>query len=129
MIVIILSSIVLFFASCSKDDNNNQNVNSKERIPIYEGNKIIGYADASEFTTPTNNELKTFYEKGWLSLDEVQNRYIQSCSWSDGVGGSVECNGGECHLAYYTNEDGSESVGIGCYINEHLDHAGAFRPR
>lgn len=76
---------------------------------------------------PTHDELKNFYEKGWLSLDEVESR-SNSCRWSDGVGGSVNCDGGECRVVWYKNaKTKTTRAGLGCFIDGEIDHAGAFR--
>ncbi len=131
------SFIIYFFSvlfvisviSCSKDDTVDHNINAslKKEIPIYDGDKVIGYANASEFTIATDEELKIFQEKGWLSSNEVQSRSV-TCEWSDGVGGSIECDGGTCRVVhFYNSQTGTTSHGIGCFIDGEIDHAGAFR--
>ena len=126
--IIILASISLFFISCSKDETitNSINSNLKKEIPIYDGDKVIGYANAVEFMIATENELKTLQEKGWLPSGEIESR-TQTCEWSDG-GGAIECDGGECRVVFYKNgKTGTTRAGIGCFVDGEIDHAGAFR--
>lgn len=108
--------------ACS--DDTNLITEKSALIPIYENGEIIGYDNISNFRTATNEEMQSFIEKGWMS--ELETR-ANKCEWSDGVAGSIECNGGSCGVVHHTNPNGTQSIGLACYKNGEISHAGAFR--
>jgi hypothetical protein len=119
--------LLLTLGACSPEsDNLELHDTETKQIPIYENGEIVRYADLDSFREPTDAELEEMYRLGWLSREDSNER-AHTCEWSDGVGGSIDCTGGECNVVFGQNIDGSMSPGIGCYIDGNLHHSGAYR--
>ena len=120
--MVLFFAIALLVISCTKDNSIQTVVDSEDKIPVYENGAIISYVDNAELRIPTEKEMEIFYKKGWLSTTKALN-----CEWADGVGGSVNCDGGTCGVVIHNNGDGTQTVGLGCYYDGEIHHTGAYR--
>lgn len=121
--------IVFLLSSCGSDDIQDQQQNGFIPIVNTKG-EVVDYAAEDEFRLASEDDLDLFYQRGWLEAPQsntVGSRAV-NCEWADGQFGSINCDGGQCRVVFHNNPDGSQVVGIGCYINSQISHAGAFRP-
>jgi len=123
--IFIMKNLLLFLLfvsifSCTKteiDTNIVDEVKSERMIPTYQRSRIVGYKNESNIKLASQAILDKLIEKGLLS--NLRN----SCRWSDGFGGDMDC-GGKCVVITYEDT----SVGIGCIEDGQMSHTGLWRP-
>lgn len=104
-----ISLLVLLGAlcSCNSDSSLSPVDTQAQLIPVYENGKIVSYINPNDVRVLTDEEIEDLVKQGLLSPDK-RNR----CEWSDGRGGSVDCDGGNCAVVH---SGANGQTGLGCY--------------
>jgi hypothetical protein len=126
LIKVLVLSLLVAFTSCINSISDVESIQDN-LIPIYENGVIIGYVNPDNLYEVSEEDIASFIEKGWLT--ELDFR-AHDCSWSDGYGGSINCDGGYCKIVQHTNPStGQTFVGIMCLVDEVPVETGLYRPK
>ncbi|MFQ5447817.1 MAG: hypothetical protein ACE5FF_12865 [Saprospiraceae bacterium] len=115
--------LFLFLVITACQDKQQENMEPELTVQTFE---VPSIADNSAMTwrLATEEELRELEQKG-ITLN--CNERDQTCQWSDGLYGSIQCVG-NCAIIFCNPPNCQDpTVCIGCF-NPNLTHAGACRP-
>lgn len=104
--------ITILLVSCNKQDKK-----IDENIDIT--SSITKYLNSTNWRYPTETDLELLKTKGYISSLDYRTL---TCAWADGFGGSLNCDGGSCHVYLFPAEGTPTTANLICvgadgYIN------------